>query len=93
MRIDAYNQIQQIYGTKKVGKANEKTAVSSSFRDQLILSSTAKDTTVAKQAVASAPDVREDLVNSVKQRIDNGAYEVDVNDFAGKLLEKYNGLF
>jgi len=93
MRIDAYNQIQQVYEAKKVGKADEKKAVSSSFRDQLILSSTAKDTTVAKQAVASAPDVREDLVNSLKQRIDNGTYEVDVDDFAGKLLEKYSGLF
>ena len=93
MRIDAYNQIQQVYSTKKIGKTDEKKAGSSSFRDQLILSSTAKDTTIAKQAVANAPDVREDLVNSVKQRIDNGTYEVSVDDFAGKLLEKYSGLF
>lgn len=93
MRIDAYNQIQQVYGAKKVGKAGEKKIASSSFRDQLILSSTAKDTTIAKQAVANAPDVREDLVNSIKQRIDNGSYEVDIDDFAGKLLEKYGGLF
>lgn len=93
MRIDAYNQIQQVYEAKKVGKTDDKKAVSSSFRDQLILSSTAKDTTIAKQAVASAPDVREDLVSSLKQRIDNGTYEVDVDDFAGKLLEKYSGLF
>lgn len=93
MRIDAYNQIQQLYESKKVGKADEKKAASSSFRDQLILSSTAKDATIAKQAVASAPDVREDLVHSIKQRIDNGTYAVDVDDFAKKLLEKYDGVF
>ena len=42
---------------------------------------------------SAAPDVRQNLVNSLKERIDNGTYEVDVEDFAGKLLEKYNGLF
>lgn len=93
MRIDAYNQIQQIYGTKKINKAEEKKTTSSSFRDQLILSSTAMDTAIAKQAVANVPDVREDLVSSLKQQIDNDTYEVDADDFAGKLLEKYSGLF
>ncbi len=93
MRIDAYNQLQQIYGTKKLNKVEGKKTTATSFRDQLILSSTAMDTAIAKQAVANAPDVREDLVGSLKQRIDNDTYEVDVDDFAEKLLEKYNGLF
>lgn len=93
MRIDAYNQIQQIYGAKKLSKAEEKKKTPSSFRDQLILSSTAMDTAIAKQAVAGVPDVREGLVSSLKQQIENDAYEVDIDDFAGKLLEKYNGLF
>ena len=51
------------------------------------------DTAIAKQAVANVPDVREDLVSSLKQQIDNDTYEVDADDFAGKLLEKYGGLF
>lgn len=93
MRIDAYNQIQQLYGTKKLNKAEGKKTTATSFRDQLILSSTAMDTAIAKQAALSAPDVREDLVNSLKQQIDNNTYEVDADDFAGKLLEKYSGLF
>lgn len=93
MRIDAYNQIQQVYGSKKTGKTDEKRIVSSSFRDQLILSSAAKDAAAARQAVANAPDVREDLVSSLKQRIDSGSYDVSTDDFAAKLLEKYRGLF
>lgn len=93
MRVDAYNQIQQIYGTKKIGKVGENKTTAASFRDQLLLSSTAKDATIAKQAVANVPDVREDLVRSLKQQIDNDTYEVDVNDFADRLLEKYSGLF
>ncbi len=93
MRIDAYNQIQQIYGTKKLSKAEEKKTIGTSFQDQLQLSATAQDASTVKKAITAAPDVRQNLVNSLKERIDNGTYEVDVEDFAGKLLEKYNGLF
>ncbi|MDE6220140.1 MAG: flagellar biosynthesis anti-sigma factor FlgM [Lachnospiraceae bacterium] len=92
MRIDAYNQIQQIYGTQKLTKT-EKKAAGASFQDQLMLSATAQDASIAKKAVAATPDVRQNLVNSIKERIDNDTYEVDMEDFAGKLLERYNGLF
>lgn len=93
MRIEAYSQIQQIYGSNKINKMEEKKETSQSFKDQLMLSAAGKDAQVAKQAVNSVPDVREELVNSIKERMDNGTYEVDMDDFAGKLLEKYNGLF
>ena len=93
MRIDAYNQIQQIYGTKKPAMVEGKKSTGTSFKDQLLLSATAQDATIAKKALSNTPDVREDLVNSIKEQIDNGTYEVDVEDFAGKILEKYSGLF
>jgi negative regulator of flagellin synthesis FlgM len=48
---------------------------------------------VAKKALSNVPDVRQDLVDSLKEQIDNGDYDVDVDDFASKLLERYNGLF
>ena len=50
MRIDAYNQIQQIYGTKKLTKT-EKKAAGASFKDQLMLSATAQDASAAKKAL------------------------------------------
>ena len=93
MRIDAYNQIQQIYGNKSIKKTEEKRVSSSSFKDQLLLSAAGKDAQIAKQAVANTPDVREDVVASLKEQIDSGTYEVSADDLAGKLLEKYNGLF
>ena len=93
MRIDAYNQIQQIYGSKSIKKTEEKRVTSSSFKDQLLLSAAGKDAQIAKQAVANTPDVREDVIEPLKQQIDNGTYEVSVDDLAGKLLEKYSGLF
>lgn len=94
MRIDAYNQIQQIYGVSSVKKTEEKKATSkTSFKDQLMLSAAGRDSQIAKQAVTNAPDIREELVNPIKERINNGTYDVSAEEFADKLLEKYNGLF
>ncbi len=93
MRIDAYNQIQQIYGSTSIKKTEEKKTSNVSFKDQLLLSATAQDAQVARQALANTPDVREEVIAPIKEQIDNGTYEVDTDDFAGKLLEKYSGLF
>lgn len=93
MRIDAYNHIQQLYGTKSIKKTEEKRVNQTSFKDQLMLSAAGKDAQIAKQAVADTPDVRESVIAPIKEQLDNGTYEVSVDDLAGKLLEKYNGLF
>lgn len=91
MRIDAYSQIQQIYNTQKP-VATAKTA-KPSFRDAVQISSQGKDIQFAKQAVADAPDVRAELVEPLKQSVQNGTYNVSESDFADKLLEKYSSLF
>ena len=93
MRIDAYNQISQLYQNSSLQKAEDKKTSKLSFKDELKLSSQGIDAQVAKQAVQSAPDIRMDKVSSIKEEIDNGTYDVDMDDFAGKLLEKYNDLF
>lgn len=92
MRIEAYTQIQQMYGTQNTKKADT-AKTGTSFKDQLQLSSAGKDMTTAKSAVANSPDIRTDLVNSIKEQIDDGTYEVDADDFAGKMFDKFNGLF
>ena len=88
MRIDAYNQISQIYQTterRTVGKKNSVLYGS----DKVEISQFGKDYRTAKQAVADAPDVRADKVADIKAKIDSGSYEVSSEDFAAKLAEKY----
>ncbi len=87
MRIEAYNQVNQIYKSQKVQKPS-KTGKTSRM-DQVVISSFGKDIQTLKQAVASAPDVREELTAPLKSKIDAGTYNVDAGDFASKLLEKY----
>lgn len=87
MRIDAYNQISQIYQTKSKPSVAKKDAVKGS--DKVEISQFGKDYQIAKQAVAAASDIREDKVADVKARIEAGTYSVSADDFAAKLAEKY----
>ena len=87
MRIEAYNQIQQVYKPKQTAKNRQADAASGSS-DHLQISSVGKDFQTVKSAVAAAPDVREDLVADIKARINNGTYQVDTSAFADKLLAK-----
>ncbi len=87
MRIEAYNQVQQIYNTKKPGQVKKTSGMS--FSDQLQISSIGKDIQTAKTAVAECPDVREDVTAPIKASIDAGTYEVSAGSLAEKLLAKY----
>lgn len=89
MRIDAYNQISQIYNTQTMAKTN-RTQMSTSRMDQVSISQVGRDYQIAKNAVSEASDVREDKVAQLKAMVDNGTYKVDEGDFASKLLAKYN---
>ena len=93
MRIDAYNQVAQIYGTKRTAKVSTTRQVSMG-RDQVQISSNlGRDLRVAKQAVSDASDIREDKVAELKARYASDNYQVDTGDFASKLLEKFNAAF
>lgn len=42
----------------------------------------------AKQAVDSIPDIREDKVEDIKNRLDNGTYDISVEALANKIIGK-----
>lgn len=91
MRIEAYNQVAQLYKSSKSTKTHSTRGVSAG-RDNVTISQTGYDYQIAKQAVAEASDIREDKVAELKASIGSGNYKVDSGDFASKLLEKYNAL-
>lgn len=91
MRIEAYNQVAQLYNKNKTVKAQE-TNSASAGRDEVQISSFGRDYQIAKQAVAEASDIREDRVAQLKESVNSGNYNVEVNDFANRLLQKYNAL-
>ena len=56
MRIDAYNQVQQLYNIKKPTQVKKTSGTS--FSDQVQISSLGKDIQFTKTAVMESPDVR-----------------------------------
>ena len=92
MRIDAYNQIAQVYGVQKNYNTQKSSSVASMGSDQLSISQAGYSHQVAKAAVSEASDVREDKVAKLKAQIQAGTYSVNPDDFATKLLEKYNAV-
>ena len=88
MRIQAYNQVQQVYGTRRTAKTSQTTQVSKT--DAVEFSSIGRDFQTAKKAVKEAPDIREELTSALKTGIKNGTYEVSNESFADKLIEKFS---
>ena len=75
---------------KVKGKASEEKsgeATAKSKLDQVSLSGTAKELNKLKEIVNSIPDVRADKVETLKNFIASGSYNVKGDDIAGKLIK------
>lgn len=90
MRIEAYNQVAQIYKTNSKTLGSVKDAKSEAGRDEVRISSFGHDYQIAKQAVTAASDIREEKVAEVAAKVNSGSYEVSVEDFASRLLKRYH---
>ncbi len=87
MRIDAFNKVSQLYQQNSTQKLNKTNAVSK--KDRVEISQLGKDFQIAKQEVAQAPDIRQDKVNELKQRMASGTYNVNLEEIADKMVESY----
>ena len=61
MRIEAYNQVAQLYQTSNTKNVTQTAETNGMGRDEVQITSTGRDYHVAKAAVSEAADVREDL--------------------------------
>ncbi len=87
MRIDAYNKISQVYQTNNIQKTSKN--VNAAGKDKLEISNTAKDYQTAKLALSQAPDVREDKVKDIKNKMQSGTYNVNMEEVASHILDRY----
>ena len=84
VNIDAYvNQVQE---KNKVNGPGEKTSQQTLKTDTVEISDTAKRIQEAKKQLDAIPDVREDKVAELKNKIESGTYEIDTEKVAGKML-------
>lgn len=87
MRIDAYNQISQVYGVN--GKMKTSSVSKTYSADKVEISSFGKDLQIAKKAVSESEDVREAKIAEMKAKYNDDSYQVDVSDFAEMLMKKF----
>ncbi len=59
-------------------------------RDELKLSTEAKDFQVAMDAVKKVADIRKDKVSAIKSRIESGTYHVDSREIVEKIFQDTN---
>lgn len=87
MRIEAYNKVGQLYqaaNTKKADKANN-----INHSDKYEVSETGRYYQIAKQAVSATSDIREDKVNDIKNRLALGTYNLNSEEIASAMVERY----
>lgn len=87
MRVDALNQVSQVYQQSKPKKTVK--ADASYTKDEFQISRAAKDYQTAKQAVSEASEIREDKVAEYKEALASGAYNVSSQEIAEKMVSKY----
>ncbi|MGI6050153.1 MAG: flagellar biosynthesis anti-sigma factor FlgM [Acetivibrionales bacterium] len=75
-----------VYGKNgKIGKTS-KIQETSTKRDELSISGAAKDYSVVMKALQQVPDVRQDKINEITQRIESGNYSVSSTDIVDRMV-------
>jgi len=87
MRIDAFNKVSKLYQANTI--KNTKAVKGTGFSDKLEISQMGKDYQITKQVLKSIPDVREDRVKEIKERMASGTYNVSAEEVANKLVDNY----
>lgn len=88
MRVDAISKIYETYKTKMVPSSTQSEKTTS--KDKVELSTMAQDYATIQKKLSETSDIREDLVADIKQRMENGTYNVSAKDVASKILMGYN---
>lgn len=88
MKIDAYNRVSKIYEAQNVSKVKNVKEVTAK-QDEVEISKVGRDISVAREAVKKTPDIRQDKVNNIIERMESGTYDIDAKEVANKIVDKY----
>ncbi len=89
MRIDAYMQVNQLYQASK-SRTTAKTS-NTEVTDSFEVSAHGRALQVAKKAVSETPEIREEKVQDIMERMKNGTYNVSIEDVAENLANRLLG--
>lgn len=89
--INKISGVNQIYKANKLEskKAVTEAVSTSNKKDQVQISKEAMDFQTVLKSVKqlnNLPDIREDFISPIKEKLDNGSYSVDSKSLAEKIL-------
>ncbi len=84
MKISSVSGVYDVYRSKPAVSGKKSTG--GSKKDDLKVSDKAKEFQVALKSALSSADIREDKIESIKERIENGTYNISAEDIADKII-------
>jgi negative regulator of flagellin synthesis FlgM len=85
----AIQAVQQYQKTEKVQEeSGPKVSGSAAPEEKVNLSTKARDIQQLRDAVSQLPDVREDMVRELKDKVDQGAYDANGQRIAEKMVSE-----
>ncbi len=82
-------KVSGVYGNTSKVDRYAKVGETSSKKDELSISGTAKDFSVAMKAVRQIPDVRQEKINENIQKMERGDYSVKASEVAEKIITAF----
>lgn len=87
------NSMQNAMEVKKEKQLSDQQQVeekAQSDQDTIVnLSQTLKETQLIKEIISSEPDIREDKISELKEKIESGKYTIDNDAVADKLVDSF----
>lgn len=87
------NSMQNAMEVKKEKQLSDQQQVeekAQSDQDTIVnLSQTLKETLLIKEIISSEPDIREDKISELKEKIESGKYTIDNDAVADKLVDSF----
>jgi len=90
-RIDGVRPAAEIQKADRASNVRRASSIEGKM-DAVALSSVGRDYQVAVRALKDVPDVREDRVNDVLEKIGAGDFNLNADDIAGRLLSLFDGI-
>ncbi|WFD10044.1 flagellar biosynthesis anti-sigma factor FlgM [Tepidibacter hydrothermalis] len=87
MKINGVSNIHKVMNAYKANKSQNINKVSLK-EDKIEISQKGKDYQIAMDALKNVEDVREDKVNDIKIRIENGTYTIDKHNIAKSMISE-----
>lgn len=84
MKINSLEHVTSVYNSQKSVTSKTKNAVNK--KDELLISSEAKDIQLAYKLVKQVPDVRQEKVDQLKNQIQTGTYNVKLEEIVDKMI-------